>query len=291
MLRQFVISTIFIAAWGALAARASGETFESFLEPSRRIDLAPAESGLIDEILIREGDHVTKGQLLASLDKEVLIVTREIAAATAEAIGKRNAALAEFQLREVRLKKIRELRAQGHASNDELQRAEAELAAAAGQRRSIEEQQAVDRLEIRKADAQIERRLIRSPIDGVVTKLHREQGEFVTPVAPTVVTVTQLHPLRAVFNLPHGYSSKLTQGGSIEVQVGDLNETVAAKLELISPIIDADSGTVRVKVLIDNAAGKIQAGGRCFVHLTPSEPGVAADPSKGVEQLHVVGQR
>src|SRR5204863_7090238 len=118
----------------------------------------------------------------------------------------------ELKLREVRLKKLRELRGQGHASNDELQRAEAELAAAQGQRQSVEEQQIIDRLEVRKAEALIERRLVRSPIEGVVTKLHREQGEFVTPVAPTVVTVTQLHPLRAVFNLPHGYSSRLRQG-------------------------------------------------------------------------------
>jgi len=290
MLRLAVTLTFFLAAWIGFAAQAPGEPFESFLEPSRRIDLAPAESGLIDEILIHEGDRVAVGQLLASLDKEALVISREIAAAAAAAVGRRDAAVAELKLREGRLKKLRELREQGHASNDELQRAEAELAAAQGQRQSVEEQQIIDRLEVRKAEALIERRLVRSPIDGVVTKLHREQGEFVTPVAPTVVTVTQLHPLRAVFNLPHGYSSRLRQGATIEIQLADHNEKASGKIELISPIIDADSGTVRVKVLLDNLDGKFQAGSRCFLNVLDADPGVAAG-SQQDESLHVVGKR
>ena len=44
-----------------------------------------AEAGLIDEILIKEGDKVSAGQVMASLDKEVLEVAREMAAATAAA--------------------------------------------------------------------------------------------------------------------------------------------------------------------------------------------------------------
>jgi RND family efflux transporter MFP subunit len=284
---------LFVAYWVAhfvLATAALGETFESFLEPSRRIDLAPAESGLIDEIQIAEGDRVTVDQVLASLDKEVLVITREIAAAAAAAVGRHDAAVADVRLRETRLQKLRELRAQGHASIDEIQRAEAELTAAQGQRRDIEEQQQIDRLEVRKAEALIERRLIRSPIDGVVTKLHREQGEYVTPVAPTVVTVTQLHPLRAVFNLPHGYSSRLRPGSSIELKLLDHGATAAGRIELISPIIDADSGTVRVKVLIDNLDGKYQAGGRCVLELVGAEPDVAANSTQD-DPHHVTGKR
>jgi RND family efflux transporter MFP subunit len=274
-----------------VATAVRGETYESFTEPFRKIDLAPAESGVLAEISIHEGDKVKVGQILASLDKDVLVVSREIAAAAAEATGRHDSATAERRLREVRLGKLRELREKGHASQDELQKAEAEMAAAAGQVRSVEEQQLVDRLEIRKADAMIERRLVRSPIDGVVTRVHREQGEFVTPVAPTVVTVTQLNPLRIVFNLPLESISSLRTDATVSLKIADRDEPVAARVEFVSPIIDADSGTIRVKVLLDNTDAKWHSGQRCFLTIGESDLNQAAETPAKSEALHVAGSR
>lgn len=256
-----------------------GEVHESFVEPYRKIDLAPAESGVVTEILVKEGDRVQAGQILASLDKEVLVVSRDIAASAAQAVGRRDAAVAEFKLRDERLKKFRELHGRGHASYDELQRAETEAAAARGQFQSTEEQRKIDELEIRKTEAMIERRLVRSPIDGVVTRLHREQGEYVTPVSPTVVTVTQLNLLRVVFNLPQSSAAQLKAGSTVTLRIEDGEEAVPGKIELVAPVIDADSGTVRVKIVIDNAQGNVHAGRRCFLTVGTDE--LAQDKSEG----------
>ena len=281
-----IFLTALIALVGA-AGEMRAETHESFTEPFRKIDLAPAESGVLTEIGIREGDRVRAGQVLASLDKEVLIVTREIAAAAADALGRYESAVAEEKLREGRLKKFRELHARGHATQDELQRAEAETASAQGQRRSVEEQRQIDRLEVRKTDAMIERRLVRSPIDGVVTRVHREQGEYVTPMAPIVVTVTQLHPLRAVFNLPQSATAALRPEMTVMLSLEDSEQPIAAKVEMVSPIIDADSGTIRVKVTIDNREGKLHAGRRCFLTLDDSIGDKAASAPPASSPTHV----
>lgn len=275
-----MFSTVAVLAFvGTTVVR--GDTHESFVEPYRKIDLAPAESGVVTEILVKEGDRVKVGQILASLDKEVLVVSRDIATSAAQAVGRRDAAVAEFKLREERLKKFRELHGRGHASYDELQRAETEAAAARGQYLSTQEQHKIDELEIRKTEAMIERRLVRSPIEGVVTRLHREQGEYVTPVSPTVVTVTQLNLLRAVFNLPQSETAELKAGESVLLRMEGNDEPVSGKIELIAPVIDADSGTVRVKIVIDNAAGNVHAGRRCFLTVGPD--GLAQEKPEGDE--------
>lgn len=279
------------AVWHAAARIVLGETHESFTEPFRKIELAPAESGLVAEIGVREGDAVRSGQVLASLDKQVLVVSRQIAAVAADSSGRYDAAVAEHRLRESRLRQLRELRSQGHAGVDELQRAEAEWASAAGSLRAVEEQRKIDQLEVSKNDAMIERRLVRSPIDGVVTRIHREQGEFVTPVAPTVVTVTQLHPLRAIFNVTQSDAAALRPEAEVSLQIGERSESVVGRVEFVSPIIDADSGTVRVKILLDNQAGSLQSGERCYLVVgektnTPVPTSASTEPG-----IHVVGSR
>lgn len=266
---RYILCTLAFVLGTAIAARA--ETFESFTEPSRRIDVAPAETGVVGEVSVREGDAVTKGQVLASLDKEVLLIAKEIAQASVEATGRKDAARAEMELRKTRLDKIRELRSSGHASSEESHRAELDHTAARGTHQSLDEQAKVDKLEVRKIDAMIERRLVRSPIDGIVTHIHYDQGEYVTPIAPTIVTIVQLHPLRAVFNVPQAAARTLKADAMIELHYPESEASVAGKVEFIAPVIDADSGTVRVKVLIDNPDHAQLAGRRCTLSIDASQ--------------------
>lgn len=264
---RFALRLGALAICSAGAGGAGAETFESFTEPSRRIDVAPAETGVIAEVGVREGEAVRKGQVVASLDKEVLLIAKEVAQATAEATGRRDAARAEMELRKTRLDKIRDLRNSGHAGSEESHRAELDHTAARGTHQALDEQLKVDKLEVRKIDAMIERRLVRSPMDGIVTHIHYEQGEFITPIAPTVATIVQLHPLRAVFNLPQAAAQTLRPDATVQLQFPDEERQVAGKVEFVAPLIDADSGTVRVKVLIDNVDHARLAGGRCTLSI------------------------
>jgi len=264
---RFIFGTItfVVACLAPVVARA--EQHDSFTEPYRKIDLAPAESGVVAEIAVREGAEVKAGQILAALDKDVLTIARDIAQFATTAEGRSKASQADYRLKEARLRKIRELQSQGHASPGEVERAEAEFESAAGNRRIVEEQRQLDRLELKKTEAMIERRLIRSPIDGVVTKLHREQGEFVTPVSPVVATVVQIHPLRAVFNLSHAAAKSLKVGAPVKLTFPDTGLDMIGKVEFVAPVFDAESDTIRVKVLIEESRDKLSAGSRCSLIL------------------------
>jgi multidrug efflux pump subunit AcrA (membrane-fusion protein) len=52
---------------------------------------------------------------------------------------------------------------------------------------------------------------------------------------------------------------------------------VPATVEFVSPIIDAASGTVRVKFAIENRGGEIRSGGRCTL-----EPDNARSLARGI---------
>ena len=60
-----------------------------YTEPYRLITVAAGEAGVIGEVLVREGDQVKQGQVLAKLDTAVLAAELEIARAEAKLAGTR----------------------------------------------------------------------------------------------------------------------------------------------------------------------------------------------------------
>jgi RND family efflux transporter MFP subunit len=265
------IPTIFRAGICALTLISTtatlGTSLEGFTEPYRKIDVAAAETGTVSKLLVREGDRIVKGQALAMLDKDVLEVYKEIAEANTQVKGKSDSAEAERNLRKIRLERLEPLREQGHASQEEIDRARTELQVAEANLRSVREQRLVDALELKKVEAMIERRTLRSPIDGVVTKLHKDEQEFVSNNSATVVTVVQLDPLRVIFTIPTKSALSIEAGQTVALEFPESNNTAPCKVEFVAPITEAESGTVRVKVLLDNPKGQYRCGVRCSLNL------------------------
>ncbi len=267
-----------LAGWGAVSLHAQSGAVESFTEPFRRIDIAPAEPGIVATMSVREGEQVTAGQQLATLDVDVLKAALEIARITRDACGRQRAAQAELELRRSRLQKLEELRPSGHASGEEVQRARADVEVAEANVLTLVEQGRVDALEYKKTEALLERRIMRSPIDGVVTRVFREEREFVTGNNPTVMTIVQLSMLRATFSVPTAAALRMQAGQKVRVAFPDLEKSAEGKVELISPVTDAESGTVRVKVLLDNSQNQHRSGMRCLLQLGADRPSLLSAP-------------
>jgi RND family efflux transporter MFP subunit len=249
------------------SAAVCGAPFDGFTEPFRKIEVAAAEPGTVAQLLVHEGDRVSKGQALATLDDDVLVVSREIAAANAQAQGKLDSALAERELRKTRLQRLEPLRAAGHASQEEIDRALADLAVAEANVQTAREQHQLDGLECKKIEAMIQHRTIRSPIDGYVLKIQKEEREFVSVNSASVATVVQLDPLRVVFSLPTAFAAKVGVGSGVDLELPESGAKLRGKVELVAPVTEAESGTVRVKVLIDNAQGTYRCGVRCLLNV------------------------
>ena len=101
---------------------------EGFTEPYRTIQVAADETGIIAEMLVREGEKVKSGQALVRLNSDVHRALLAIAEQNMRSKGRLDAAMAELQLRRERLEKLQLLRPDGHARQEEVDRARAEMA-------------------------------------------------------------------------------------------------------------------------------------------------------------------
>ncbi|MGE0608172.1 MAG: efflux RND transporter periplasmic adaptor subunit [Pirellulales bacterium] len=245
-------------------AAAAGLELEGFTEPFRTINIASDESGIIDEMLVREGEKVEQGQPLARLNSDVHRTLLAIAEQGMQAEGRLDAALADQQLRQDRLRKLESLRAEGHARQEELDRAATEVAVAEANVRAAREDRLTKKLEYDRIKVQYERRTVRAPVAGVVTKMHKQMGEFVAPNNPDVLTLVQLDPLMANFTILSDQSPMLAEGQKVTIRlVARDGQEVAGIVDFVAPTTDAESGTVLVKIRIENAEGRIRSGERC----------------------------
>ena len=256
---------------------------ETFAEPYRTIQVATADMTLIREVLVREGDADEAQQPLVKLDDELVKATLEIARQNFASRGVLNSAEAELRLHSSRAEKFETLVRGGHARPEELEKTLMEKAVAAARVLSAQETLAVRKLELERTQLELERKIVRSPLKGVVTKLHREVGEFVSPTDPVVVTVVQLDPLLATFSLKPAQASQLQVGDPVPVQFASAESPVNAEVEFVAPVTDARSGTIRVKVRIPNPNGECRSGDRCLL-LFGNRPRVPVEPPRSARR-------
>ena len=262
-----------VAAWAAfvlalLVPRAGPATnIDGFTEPYRNIQVAAAEPGVITALHVREGDIVKPGQLLATLDIEVLEAARKVAEAGKNSQGAIQSAAARLDLKQNRLKRLRELLAGGHANPEEVAVAEADVLIAAADLLASQEDQAIKSHEWERIEAQIQRRHVRSPIVGVVTQIHKDISEYVAATEPQVMTIVQCDRLRAFFPVPAAAAQRLAARQQVQVTFSDGLPPAVGTVEFVSPVIDPESGNVRVKVILDNARGTYRGGLPCSLAL------------------------
>ena len=257
---QFAIPLLFLFLLGA--NRIESKRLDGFTEPYQSIDVAASEIGLVQDVRVELGQAVKKGETLGSLDDDVLKATLEIAQLKASSTAAVDAATAELELKQQRLNALNEINRTGGGSRDEFARAKADAELARARLKSAEETLAADRLEVKKIEVQLQRRTIRSPIDGIVSDIHRDPGEFVSLTEPKLFTVVRLDRLRAKFYIPAEQSARFGKGQRVKLAGSADDKPLTGELEFVSPVTHAESGLVRVDVILDNRDGRLRSGQR-----------------------------
>lgn len=251
---------------GIINSRAAfAQEVKTFIEPYRDIELSATEMGVIAYINVKEGEMVSSGKVLAGLNESVAAASLRTAKRAKDARGRLRSAEVELKRAEFRFNKLEELHSRRHATEQEIDRAETELQIAKAKVESVRDELAVKNADYERIAAQLELKRIKSPIDGVVAEVFKDVGEFVSANDSVVIRVVQLNPVIAVFSLPADQARALKQNENVPVRVGASKTSVMAKVEFISPTVDAQTGTVRVKVVISNSLEKWQAGDRCWI--------------------------
>ncbi|MEP1643626.1 efflux RND transporter periplasmic adaptor subunit, partial [Rhodopirellula bahusiensis] len=204
----------------------------------------------------------------------------EVSRAAKDAVGGKTAAEAEVVIREQQVQSYRRLFTQGNATPRELERAENDHRQALARLQSVTEELSVRALEYQRVICQLEQRRILAPSDGVVIALAKEVGEFVSPTDPILLQLVQLDRLKAVFSVPLRRIDSLSDGQSVVVRVGGSRKAVLGTLEHISPVATAESGTVRVRVVLPNENRTLRSGVVCWLDVEASARNIQSKPAR-----------
>jgi RND family efflux transporter MFP subunit len=230
VVRLFLIICLF-----PLLSSFAGEVF-GYTEPYKIVKMSFPEPGVIMEMLVKEGDRVTAGKVLARLDCRVLDRELQISRETSN-------------LRKKRLEQIELLAKESRISPEELSRARADAT--------------IEDLKVQRSEAMIENRTLRAPFNGLITEVKKEASESVASPSIHVLTVVQLDKLLLNLYLTAQQASAFHQGRPATVSFIDRQQDVPALVEFISPVTDAASSTIRVKFVISNPGGIYSSGVRC----------------------------
>jgi multidrug efflux system membrane fusion protein len=226
------------------------ELFGRVVPPADRdATIAPQVAGVLLAEIVREGDPVRKGQVVARVDPESL----EDAVAAAEASERRAAADAEFHRRAAA--RTKGLFEKGVASGQE---AEADEAAAVGAEATL--------AEAKSTLATARRRLkwagLRAPFDGVVVKLLRREGDTVdgTPATP-VVEIASPKPIEVDADAVAEVLRLVAAGQRAEVRThGESAATLPARVLRAARSVDPATGAGEVRLGFDDPAAALVLG-------------------------------
>jgi HlyD family secretion protein len=155
----------------------------------RRARLAPRSGGQIVKLSVREGDRVSKGQVLLELWNADIAARLRVAQdqeASARSHRKEICLNADFAARE--LNRTRQLKEQGFISDKALDSAtsQAQIGRAACSTADANVRQAKSQVTAVRAD--LSTTYLRAPFAGVVAEVSGEVGEFTTPSPPGIPT-------------------------------------------------------------------------------------------------------
>lgn len=259
-----VLFALFLqAGW---TAELSG--FDCLIEPNAIIEVGTSEVGVIARLEVDRGDVIEKGQVLARLESGVEQVAVELARARADAQAKLESSRNNVAYLVRQLDRIAELVEKQALPSQEKDRAETELALARYQLQEFGENINIAEIEHKRAMEALERRTIRSPIDGVVMERLISPGELVDE--QPIIKVAEIVPLSVEVILPVENYNSVEIGMKAEIRpwnpdVGVREATVVA----VDPVVDAASNTFGIELELPNEDRDIPGGVRCDVRFLP----------------------
>ena len=235
------------------------DQFHGIARPSQLAELPSLVPGTITEMHVREGQFVSKGTSLVTLDDRVPRARLAVATIEAQLTGALRRAEVDQKLAESRLNRLRIALSQGAGAAFELQEAEGNRDRAVA---AVEQQQDVLKAaeaNRQLAEAQLSQYTIVAPFDGIVTQIHRKSG----PIDPSqvIVTVANLNSLEVEMHLPSRMVGSIRQGQNISLKAGvPVSNVINGSVLSVSPIIESASNTFRCLLLIDNSQYRLPAG-------------------------------
>ncbi len=240
----------------------------------RALDLATVKArvaGEVREILVREGESVRAGQVVAKMD------ATEYEAKLAQARGNLNSARAQQDIAAKARDNNAALVDKGFISKNAFDNSASQYA---GAKASVDAAQgAVD-----VAQKQLNDTVLRAPIAGLVSVRNVQPGEKVSPDYK-LLEIVNLQKMELEAAVPASEIARIAIGQSVSLHIEGMPQAFDGKVVRINPSAQAGSRAIPVYVQVANPANQLRAGmfaeGKLILN---SKPGVLALPQSAVRR-------
>lgn len=216
---------------------AKATEFNHFLElqgnvsTKQNIVIFPEYSGVLTNVYVKEGQKVSKGQILARIDAGGLgqqLSQLKIQTALAKTTFERQQRLWEQKV------------------GSEIQFLQAKATYEA-------QEQAVSQLQ-----QQVEKTVVRAPFTGTIDDVITERGTVVSPMQSQLFRIINLQNMYIETDVPERYIAAVTTGKNVVVDFLFLNKTINAKVRQAGHFINPANRTFKIEIELPNTGDAIK---------------------------------
>ena len=212
--------------------------FEHYLElqgdvqTKQNILLYPEMAGTLIQVLVREGDRVQKGQLLARIDDGGM-------ASRLEQLR------TQTELAETTFERQKRLWEQNIGSEIQYLQAKTNYEASVNA--------------VRQAEAQLAKASIRAPFGGIVDDVMQDEGSTVNPAAGTaVIRLVNLSDMYVAVDVPESSLESVRPGKEVQIFLPVLGESISTRVRQTGNFINPTNRSFSVEVPVPNQSGHIK---------------------------------
>jgi RND family efflux transporter MFP subunit len=249
----------------AAASPGLDDAANCLVRPRQTVNLGSPVFGLLTTLFVDRGARVRQGQILARLDTSVEEAQTALDRARAANTTAIEAARTNLVWNQRELGRRQRIAGNMFSRANELDEAMTKVEQDRIAIRRAETEQQIAMLEAERSQRALEQKIIRSPVDGVVTELRLSPGEFIYQQTPILV-IAQIDPLHVDLVLPASRYRSVQVGAEAQLLLDEpVGGSVVAVVDAVDPLIDAASDTFRVRLVVPNPDNGILAGIRCAV--------------------------
>jgi RND family efflux transporter MFP subunit len=261
MARPVVVQTATATA-PAGGGGAAGAVLQAtgYVTPRRRATVSTQITGTLTQVLIEEGDHVEKGQVLARLEDSALRAGLGAARANL-ASAQAQIATAQAQLTQAQADAHRqdELVASGMVTKQAAEQARTAVATSVAQLDARRREADAVNAQLAQAQVNFDYSVVRAPFAGVVTEKAAQVGEIVSPLSAGggftrtgVGTIVDMDSLEIEVDVSEAYIGQVQANMPAEAVLDAYPDwKIPAHVIAIVPAADRGKGTVKVRVALE----------------------------------------
>ena len=215
-------------------------------------NIGPQIEGPIEEIYVRVGDRVNKGDaLFRTRDVVLKLQLQELVASSALYAAESRNAQIEFN-------RVSDLRKKGVASGAQFDTSAVALETA---RARVD----ITASKIAQVEQRIDDAIVRAPYTGVITERFVDEGVFISSRASgmgnsAVVQVKKADPVVVVWSIAAKYLPEITLGAKVKIRINGIPDVIDSEIHIINDRIDIASRSIDARSVVNNDGYKIKPG-------------------------------